>query len=438
MLTYLIRRLLLIVPTLIGMTAIVFVVMANAPGGIEATVMPRDAQLKPEERQALQKYINKRYGLDKPMPLQYFRWLNKISPIGFALFPDDDPRVIEAEKKELELEAPTQAKLDAARELQRTLPLMTNEGKARSEALDKEIAGYKAELKRIAIGPDAGDAILTKPRIKLGIGDGFFSGTPDLGESFVRRVRVIDLIKERLPVTLSLQMVSLPISYALAVWLGIQQARRRGTFFDVGMSGFTLMLWCIPVIWATLILIGFFANQEFKLIHWFPTTGLNHINERVMMFFPSWDASGFQRGWLLDRMWHMVLPTICLVYANFAFLSRLARGSLLDNLNSDYVRTARAKGLPPGVVLYRHALRTSLIPLITVLVNILPGIVTGSVVVETAFGINGMGRLAVDAAFSRDFELLLSLGVVVGLLQLTAYLLADISYAVADPRVSFE
>ncbi len=428
MLTYLIRRLLLIIPTLIGMTAIVFAVISSAPGGIEATVIPRDAQLKPEERQALQKYLNKRYGLDKPKYVQYLRWLNKISPIGFALYEDSDPRVIDADRKETELEKPTQVKLDKAIAEQRTLPLTTTEAKVRSEQLDREIATCRAELRRIDIGPDAGDAVLTKPRIKW----------PDFGESFVRRTRVIDLISERLPVTLSLQVVALPISYSLAVWLGIQQAKRRGRPFDVLMSGFTLALWCVPVIWLTLILIGFFANEQFPHLRWFPTTGLNDINERAMNFFPSWSASGFQRGWLVDRAWHMVLPLICLVYANFAFLSRLARGSLLDNLNSDYVRTARAKGLPESVVLYRHAFRTSLIPLITVLVNILPGMVAGSVVVETAFTINGMGRLAVESATSRDFELLLSLTVIVGLLELAAYLLADFGYAVADPRVSFE
>lgn len=436
MLTYLIRRLLLIIPTLVGMTAIVFMVMSNAPGGIEATVMPRDAQLKPEERQALQKYLNKRYGLDKPKIVQYLRWLNKISPVGFALYPDDDPRVIEAEKRELEQERPTQEKLNAALAEQRTLSLTTIAGKTRSEELDGEIARHRAELKRIDIGPDAGDAMLSRPRIKLGFESGLFSGTPDMGTSFVRRTRVSELILERLPVSLSLQVVALPISYGVAIWLGIQQARRRGGGFDVSLSAVTLMLWCIPVIWATVMLIGYLANDQYLRL--FPTTGLNDINERAMLFFPSWNEGGFQRGWLLDRLWHMVLPVTCLTYANLAFLSRLARGSLLDNLNSDYVRTARAKGLPAGVVLYRHAFRTSLIPLITVLVNILPGMVVGSVVVETAFGINGMGRLAVEAAQSRDFELLLSLTVVVGLLELAAYLLADLGYAVADPRVSFE
>jgi ABC-type dipeptide/oligopeptide/nickel transport system permease component len=428
MLTYLIRRLLLIVPTLVGMAAIVFAVTSLAPGGIEATVMPRDAQIKPEERAALQKYLNKRYGLDSPKYVQFGRWLNKISPLGFATYPDDNPRVLEAEKRERELEAPTQAKLDAAYAEQRTLLLTTKAGLARSEALDREIAAHKAELRRIAIGPDAGDAIFTRPRIKW----------PDLGESFVRRTRASELLIERLPVSISLQAVSLPVSYALAVFLGIHQARKRGKLFDVGMSGLTLMLWCIPVIWLTVLLLGFLASEQYPHLRLFPTTGLNSINEGAMRFFPSSRDGVFQAGWLLDRAYHMVLPTICLTYTNFAFLSRLARGALLDNLGADFVRTARAKGLPERIVLYRHAFRASLIPLLTVLVNILPGMVVGSVVVETAFGINGMGSLAVDAAKQRDFELLLSLTVATGLLQLVAYLLADIGYAMADPRVSFE
>jgi microcin C transport system permease protein len=428
MLTYLFRRLLLIIPTLIGMAAIVFTVVSMAPGGIEATVMPRDAQIKPEERQAMQKYLNKRYGLDRPKYIQFFRWLNKVSPLGFATYADDDPRVIAADEKENQAEAPVNAKVQTLLDEQRTLPLTTKTGLARSEAIDAELKSLRRELREIQFGPDAGDARLTRPKIKL----------PDLGDSFVRRTPVADLIAQRLPVTLSLQAVSLPLSYALAVWLGVQQAKRRGKLFDVTISGFTLALWCIPVIWLSLLLVGFFASEKYPNLRFFPATGLNDISEGAMQFFPSWGAAGFERGWLLDRAYHMILPVICLTYTNFAFLSRLARGALLDNLNADYVRTARAKGLPPGVVLYRHAFRTSLIPLITVLVNILPGLIGGSIVVETAFGIQGMGSLSVDAARQRDFELLLSLTAVVGLLQLSAYLLADIGYALADPRVAFD
>jgi ABC-type dipeptide/oligopeptide/nickel transport system permease component len=233
-----------------------------------------------------------------------------------------------------------------------------------------------------------------------------------------------------------LQLISLPISYALAIWLGIQQARHRNSAFDYTVSGTTLALWSVPQIWMGVLLIGYLASAQYLKL--FPTTGLNDPNEAAMAFLPQVTDAGFQKGWLLDRLYHLVLPVLCLTYANFAFLSRLTRGALLDNLNADFVRTARAKGLGERVVLYRHAFRNSLIPLITVLVNLLPGLIAGSVVVENIFGINGMGRLFVDAAFQRDSELLLSFTLVAGVLGLTAYLLADIGYAVADPRVSYE
>jgi microcin C transport system permease protein len=233
-----------------------------------------------------------------------------------------------------------------------------------------------------------------------------------------------------------LQVIALPISYMLAIWLGIQQARKRGSAFDYTVSGVTLALWALPVIWVGVLLVGYFANEQY--FHWFPTTGLNSLNETGMAFLPRTTADGFQPGWLLDRMYHLILPTICLAYTNFAFLSRLARGALLDNLNADFVRTARAKGLPERAVLYRHAFRNSLIPLITVIVNLLPYMVVGSVVVENIFSVNGMGKLFVDAAFQRDFELLLSITLVTGVLELTGYLVADIGYVIADPRVSYE
>jgi len=389
MLTYLIRRLLLVPPTLLGMTAIVFFVLANAPGGIGASLLSRDATMRPDQRRVREEYLNRRYGLDKPKIVQYLRWLNKVSPIGFASFSEDDPQVRAA----------------------------------------------AAEAARLPPGPDGkpakprirpGDLNLKRPVLKM----------PDLGDSFVRGRPVLQLVAEALPVTIMLELLSLPLAYALAIWLGIQQARRRGSALDYTLSGITLALWSVPSIWVSVLLIGFLANEQYLRI--FPTTGLNDLDAATMPFLPRWTEAGFQEGWLLDRLYHLVLPIICLTYSQFAFLSRLARGALLDNLNADFVRTARAKGLAERVVLYRHAFRNSLIPLITVVVHLLPAMVAGAVVVENVFGINGMGKLFVDAAFQRDFELLLSITLVTGVLAVTAYLLADIGYAIADPRVSYE
>ncbi|WP_428940885.1 ABC transporter permease [Fontivita pretiosa] len=389
MLTYLIRRLLLVPPTLLGMTAIVFFVLANAPGGIGASLLSRDATMRPDQRRVREEYLNRRYGLDKPKVVQYLRWLNKVSPIGFASYSEDDPQVKAA----------------------------------------------AAEAARLPPGPDGkpakprirpGDLNLRRPVLKM----------PDLGDSFVRGRPVLQLVAEALPVTIMLELLSLPLAYALAIWLGIQQARRRGSTLDYTVSGITLALWSVPSIWVSVLLIGFLANEQYLRI--FPTTGLNDLDAATMPFLPRWTEAGFQEGWLLDRLYHLVLPIICLTYSQFAFLSRLARGALLDNLNADFVRTARAKGLSERAVLYRHAFRNSLIPLITVVVHLLPAMVAGAVVVENVFGINGMGKLFVDAAFQRDFELLLSITLVTGVLAVTAYLLADIGYAIADPRVSYE
>jgi ABC-type dipeptide/oligopeptide/nickel transport system permease component len=423
MLSYILRRILLIPPTLIGMTAIVFFALAMAPGGIGASLLSRTGEMRPDERRAREEYLNQRYGLNKPKHVQYLRWLNKVSPIGFKTYDAKDPRVLKAAADELAARKPVEDQMTELRDQRAKLSIKTDEDaiaqlSARIDVLDQQ-------RKAIDLSPDAGDINVKQPTLKW----------PDLGDSFARGRKVNILIGEALPKTLMLQLIALPISYSLAIWLGIQQARRRGSTFDYVASGTSLALWSVPSIWVGVLLIGFFANEEY--FRWFPTTGLNSLNEASMTFLPSRLAGEFQPGWLLDRIYHLILPIICLTYANFAFLSRLTRGALLDNLNADFVRTARAKGLHERIVLYRHAFRNSLIPLITVLANILPALIGGSVIVENIFGINGMGKLAVEAAFARDFELLLSETLVVASLQLTGFLLADISFAIADPRVSY-
>lgn len=357
MISYLIRRLLLIVPTLLGSTAVVFFVIALSPGGIGASLLSREGNLRPEERKILEDYYNKRYGLNKPVYVQYGRWLNQISPIGFRVGDDG--------------------------------------------SLGR--FGFKA---------------------------------PNLGESFYRQRPVSEVILAALPVTLLLNLVSIPLTYSIAIFVGIQSARHRGKGLDVSTGATFLALSAVPTIWAGVMLIGFFANQQY--FKWFPTNGLHSVMADGMPFLPYFDDAGWHRGWLLDSAWHLVLPVICMSYGSFAFLSKLTRSSVLENINADFARTARAKGLPGSVVLYRHVFRNSFIPLITVSARLLPALVTGAVVVETIFGIPGMGKLAIDAVNTRDRELFLANTLIASLLTLVGYLLADIGYAIADPRVSFE
>jgi ABC-type dipeptide/oligopeptide/nickel transport system permease component len=357
--SYIIRRLLLMVPTLIGITAVVFFTMAFSPGGVGASLLSREGELRPEERKALEAYYNKRYGLNKPKVVQYLNWLNQISPVGIK---------------------------------------------------------------------DAGTGFPKSSRVGVKM--------PDLGESMSRHRPVIDMIRESLPVTLLLDLISIPIVYLIAVYSGIQAAKHRGKMLDVGMGTVLLGLWSVPTIWAGVLMIGFLANREY--VHWFPTSGLHDIRAGGMEFMPHWTQAGFERGWLLDTTWHLLLPVICLSYGGFAFLSKLARGAVLDSINQDYIRTARAKGLDEKVVLYHHVLRNSLLPLITVAATILPGVLAGSLIVESIFSVPGMGRLTIEGINARDREVVLATTLLAGLLGLVSFLLADICYAIADPRVSYE
>lgn len=460
MATYILRRLILMVPTLLGITLVVFVVMASAPGGISAQSLVDGMNLEPQAKKAMEDYYNRMYGLDQPPPLQYLRWLNNISPAGFII--DDTGAVT---------------------------------------------------------------------------GFSLFKGS-ELGTSFRYGRPVADLIAERLPVTLLLNVLSIPLIYVIAIAVGVHAATRRGSSFDTGSGVVLLGLWSVPTMLAGVLLIGFFASEQFW--RWFPTGGISRRDALDMPFLPHWTvmtdlllllllaglgailmiwlslkapafwrfvagaclgavlgllmasqvvdsgpgvlhgvlmltvgaglgalagkgfaalrvvimgligamvgmivasslAQGdFVRGFLFDRLWHLWLPVVCLAYGGFAFLAKLTRSAVLENLLSDYARTARAKGLRERDVLWRHVFRNSLLPLITVSASLLPSLLAGSVIVESIFSIDGMGKLAVEAVQTRDRELVLSITLISGLLTLVGYLLADLCYAIADPRVSYD
>jgi ABC-type dipeptide/oligopeptide/nickel transport system permease component len=358
MLTYLLRRLLLMVPTLLGTSIVTFAIIASSPGGLGGALLGPNSQLRPEERKAIMAYYNERYGLDRPPPVQYLKWLNRVSPIGLKAVGEGFP------------------------------------------------GSWRFGIKWC-----------------------------DLGESWQRHRPVADLIRESMPITMLLELSSLPVIYFIALTTGIAAARSRGKFIDVGLGTVLVAIYSLPEIWIGVLMIGFLTNRQF--LHLFPSNGLHDITSDSMLFLPAWGTAGFERGWLLDTVWHLVLPVACLSYGGFAYLSRLTRGSLLETLNQDFVRTARAKGNPENVVIYRHALRNSMLPVITVTASILPGILAGSVIIETIFGLSGMGLLFAESALNTDRELLMALTLIYALLLMVSFLIADIAYAVADPRVSY-
>jgi len=259
---------------------------------------------------------------------------------------------------------------------------------------------------------------------------------PNLGESFLRKRPVIDVIAETLPITLLLNLLTIPVIYSVSIASGIYAARRRGHTFDVASGTIFLALWSLPSMWVGVMLIGLLANKD--VVAAFPTGGLHDTLAGSMRFLPSFQGGSWQRGWLGDTLWHLALPVFCLTYGGFAFLSKLMRASVLENLFSDFARTARAKGLSENVVLFRHVLSNSVLPLITVAASILPSLLGGSLIIESIFSINGMGRLMIEAIYMKDRELVMSETLVIGIISLISLIVADLCYAVADPRVTYE
>ncbi len=403
MASYIIRRVLLMVPTLLGITLVVFGVMAASPGGVGASLLSAEGNMRPQEREAMREYYNKRFGLGLPWYRQYGRWLNNISPVGSydATGPPPTPPGVE------EVEPPLRW------------------GFEWGVATTAKNPGGDAEP-----GAEADSA-------KLAERTGFGFKVPDLGTSFLRKRAVLGLVLDHLPPTLTLNLISIPIIYLIAVTTGIYAGRSQGKWFDVTSGTVFLALWSLPTMWVGVMLLMFLANQDY--VHWFPLNGLHDAEAGSMPFFPFYvEGDGWRTGWLVDLMWHLVLPVVCLSYGGFAVLSKLMRASVLENMQTDFVRTARAKGLTEHAILYRHVLRNSVLPLITVASGILPGLLGGAVIVEKIFSIQGMGLLMLDAIRAKDFELVLSTTLVIAAISTVSLLLADLCYAIADPRVSYE
>ncbi|MEM1109065.1 MAG: ABC transporter permease [Planctomycetota bacterium] len=475
MLSYILRRLLLLFPTLLGVLAVVFFVMAFSPGGFGGTSLNAEgAQTEGEDARRAQKALERRYGLDLPKAAQFGRWLNQVSPIGFRM--SGDLKLSEEERAEVEAVfagqpyAARDAELSRLRLIVETIAGYTDQeplelaerlradleqpaavldyfseidaSLSESETAEliasvdglKEADGSEGDLLRVQKKLLQVLAFEASGRSRIRYDRPAFKA-PDLGQT-LRGRDVGELLLERVPVTLLLNLLAIPLIYVVAITSGLYAARHKGGWFDVGSGAAFLGLWSVPTIWAGVLLITYFANEQY--LRWFPAAGLHDLQASGMAFLPSWNEGGFERGWLLDTLWHLVLPVLCMVYGGFAVMSKVMRGAMLDNLSADFVRTARAKGVAEGGVLWRHAFRNSVLPLITMVSGILPALFVGSFVVETIFSINGLGKLGVEAAFQKDRELVMATTLIGGLLGLTSELIRDLCYAIADPRVSYD
>jgi peptide/nickel transport system permease protein len=329
--SYFIKRLLLIIPTLLGISLISFVIIQLAPGDPAALKMG-DATQGIRDQALAEQIVNETralYGLDQPLHIQYLRWLKRIV-------------------------------------------------------------------------------------------------TLDFGESLRDHRLITDKLKERIPVSIRLSGISLLLAYLISIPLGIYSATHQNSAGDKISTVALFTLYSLPNFWIATMAIVYFGGGDFWDV--FPVFGLESVGTEN---WPLWDR-------IQDQVWHLILPITCMTYYTFAALSRYMRASMLEVIRQDFIRTARAKGLSERLVVYRHALRNSLIPIITLMADLLPALIGGSIVVETIFSIPGMGQLSFEAVLNRDYPLIMAVFTFSAFLTLIGILLADFLYTVVDPRIAYE
>ncbi len=237
-----------------------------------------------------------------------------------------------------------------------------------------------------------------------------------LGTSYGQGLPVTQLIAARLPATLELVMTGLALSVIAGILIGVTSALNRYSLVDHLATGVAFFGMSVPVFWLGLMLIIAFSIG----LHLLPSSGAYTLGAP-----PS----------LGDRLAHLALPALVLAAANLAQITRYARSSMLEVLGADFLRTARAKGLPPRAVIYHHGLRNALIPIVTVVALAIPRLVGGVAITESVFAWPGMGQLAVDSALQRDYPLIMGITLAVSVIVVAANFLADLSYVFLDPRV---
>ncbi|MCL2389593.1 MAG: ABC transporter permease [Elusimicrobia bacterium] len=246
----------------------------------------------------------------------------------------------------------------------------------------------------------------------------------DFGNSFRDGRPAMSKIAERLPATILLNILALGFSFILALIVGVFSALKKYSLAERILTVITFICFAVPSFWVALLLMIFFGLY----LGWLPISGLVSFNFESMTFI--------QQAWDLSR--HLILPVFVLSISSFAALSRYIGSGLLDELKADYIKTAYAKGLTKNKVVFKHAFKNSMLPLITILGLSLPGLVGGSFIIETIFSYPGMGRLGFEAIMTRDYPVIMGVSVIAAVLTLAGNIIADITYGLADPRVKYE
>jgi microcin C transport system permease protein len=249
----------------------------------------------------------------------------------------------------------------------------------------------------------------------------------DFGESYFRSISVLDLVVEKMPVSISLGLWSTIIAYLVSIPLGIRKAVRDGSGFDTWTSGLIIVAYAIPGFLFAILLLVLFAGGSYWQI--FPLRGLTSDN---------WDQLGLLAK-IGDYFWHIALPVLALTISAFATLTLLTKNSFLDEIKKHYVMTARAKGLSEARVLYGHVFRNAMLIVIAGFPAVFISIFfSGSLIIETIFSLDGLGRMGFEAAVARDYPVIFGTLFMFGLMSLVVGILSDLMYVFVDPRIDFE
>jgi peptide/nickel transport system permease protein len=248
----------------------------------------------------------------------------------------------------------------------------------------------------------------------------------DFGFSYADKRPVWSKMKDALPWTLLLNLISIVLSYLIAIPIGVASAKAKNSIGDRITTVVLFILYSLPSFWVATMLIIFFTTSEYGM-NFFPNFGVGDVTSDMTF----WDI-------FAERAVHFILPVFCLTYGSIAYLSRQMRGGMLGVFRQDYIRTARAKGVPESKVIWKHAFRNSLIPIITIFASLFPAAISGSFIIENIYSVPGMGQQAFVALVSRDYPIVFTVMMFSAFLTLVGTLISDILYALVDPRISFD
>lgn len=414
MFQYFVRRLLLAIPTFIGCTMVVFFIVQFAPGGAYemqlnalkkggaggegggATAIGNESSnIPPTQLEALQRY----YQVDRPIWERYLIWMaimpNKVDDYQAQI---GKPRNVGNDHRVFVRKDPTTGILavyDAADTNKRLEDWYWDPSKT-----EGSVWVYRKQPSGLL--------------------------TLDFGRSYQYRKTVSELILERMHVSIQFGLIGFILSYVVCFYLGTQKALRHGSMFDVASSSAVFIAYSIPG-WAVgAVLLVLLGGGSFIAL--FPTGGFQSNDYDTLTFFEK----------ILDRAWYFILPTIAYTISGFASLTMLMKNSLLDTMGQDYIRTAYAKGLRENRVIWMHAMRNSIIPLMATIGNVIAIFLASNYLIEVAFNIEGIGKLSFDAVVYRDVNVFFAFTVITVIVTLVGSIISDFMLAVVDPRIRFK